>query len=64
MEMAGRRIENDSRNDLINSYISFIELVQPKLIFFENVKGFTQKFDKNKIEGRIYSEYVKKSFMV
>ncbi|QQT24504.1 DNA cytosine methyltransferase [Sphingobacterium spiritivorum] len=58
---AGRRIENDIRNKLIESYVRFIRLVQPKLIFFENVKGFTQKFDKNKIKGRIYSEYVKKS---
>lgn len=56
---SGRRIENDTRNKLINSYIQFIRLVQPKIIFFENVKGFTQKFDKNKVKGRIYSEYVK-----
>ncbi len=55
---AGRRIEGDSRNELIKSYIKFIRLVQPKVIFFENVKGFTQKFDKNKIMGKIYSEYV------
>lgn len=55
---AGRRIEGDSRNKLIKSYIKFIRLVQPKIIFFENVKGFTQKFDKNKIKGKIYSEYV------
>ena len=56
---AGKRIENDSRNKLIKSYINFIRLVQPKVIFFENVKGFTQKFDKNKIQGKVYSEYVK-----
>ena len=56
---AGRRMENDDRNKLIESYVRFIRLVQPKLIFFENVKGFTQKFDKNKIKGRVYSEYVK-----
>ncbi|WP_396193254.1 DNA cytosine methyltransferase [Flavobacterium sp.] len=56
---AGKRIENDSRNKLIKSYIKFIRLVQPKVIFFENVKGFTQKFDKNKIQGKVYSEYVK-----
>ncbi len=56
---AGRRDEGDSRNKLIKSYIKFIRLVQPKVIFFENVKGFTQKFDKNKIKGKIYSEYVK-----
>jgi DNA (cytosine-5)-methyltransferase 1 len=55
---AGRRIEGDLRNKLIKSYIKFIRLVQPKVIFFENVKGFTQKFDKNKIKGKIYSEYV------
>lgn len=56
---AGKRIENDSRNNLIKSYIKFIRQVQPKIIFFENVKGFTQKFDKNKIQGKVYSEYVK-----
>ncbi|MBB4118168.1 DNA (cytosine-5)-methyltransferase 1 [Mesonia hippocampi] len=55
---AGRRNENDNRNKLIESYIKFIRLVQPKIIFFENVKGFTQKFDKNKVKGRVYSEYV------
>lgn len=55
---AGRRVEGDSRNELIKSYIKFIRLVQPKVVFFENVKGFTQKFDKNKIKGKIYSEYV------
>lgn len=56
---AGRRLENDKRNRLIESYVKFIRLVQPKVIFFENVKGFTQKFEKNKIRGRVYSEYVK-----
>ncbi|MEL7005801.1 MAG: DNA cytosine methyltransferase [Bacteroidota bacterium] len=56
---AGKRKESDARNRLIISYIKFIRLVQPSIIFFENVKGFTQQFDKNKIRGRIYSEYVK-----
>ncbi|WKX75545.1 DNA cytosine methyltransferase [Zobellia laminariae] len=58
---AGKRNENDLRNKLIKSYINFIRQVQPKVIFFENVKGFTQKFDKNKIKGKVYSEYVKKA---
>ncbi len=57
---AGRRLEKDTRNRLIVSYIRFIRLVQPKVIFFENVKGFTQQFDKNKVKGRIYSEFVQK----
>ncbi len=55
---AGKRYEQDERNKLIDSYIKFIRTVQPKVIFFENVKGFTQKFDRNKVKGRIYSKYV------
>lgn len=58
---AGKRLETDERNKLIKSYINFIRLVQPKIIFFENVKGFTQKFDKNKSRGKAYSEYVLKA---
>ena len=45
--MAGRRNENDTRNNLVKSYIKFISIVKPKVIFFENVKGFTQEFKKN-----------------
>lgn len=56
--MAGLRDENDSRNKLINSYIRFVSLVKPKLIFFENVKGFTLEFKKNKEKGKKYSEVV------
>lgn len=55
---AGKRVETDNRNTLIKSYIDFIRLVQPKIIFFENVKGFTQRFEKNKSKGKKYSEYV------
>lgn len=56
--MAGRRKENDDRNKLVKSYIKFIKLVQPNIIFFENVKGFTQEFKKNKEKGKQYSSYV------
>jgi DNA (cytosine-5)-methyltransferase 1 len=56
--MAGRRDEGDSRNDLIKSYIKFIELVRPKTIFFENVRGFTNGFKKNDIRGKAYSVFV------
>lgn len=58
---AGRRRENDHRNGLIHSYIKFIRIVQPKMIFFENVKGFTQSFQKNKSKGINYSEFVEKA---
>lgn len=56
--MAGRRNESDSRNTLIKSYIKFIKRVMPKVIFFENVKGFTQEFKKNKEKGKKYASYV------
>ncbi len=58
---AGRRIENDDRNKLIDSYLEFVKLVKPRIIFFENVKGFTRKFVKNKSKGKAYSEFVLKS---
>lgn len=56
--MAGRRKESDSRNNLVNSYIEFIQLVKPKLILFENVKGFTLEFKKNKEKGKEYASHV------
>lgn len=56
--MAGRRIEKDDRNKLIDSYIKFIELVQPQILFFENVKGFTIGFKKGNKRGKAYSVYV------
>ena len=55
---AGERNEEDQRNSLIKSYIQFIKIVKPKMIFFENVKGFTMEFDKNKTKGKKYSHYV------
>lgn len=58
---AGKREESDKRNSLIRSYIKFIRLVQPKILFFENVKGFTQKFEKNASKGIRYSEFVENS---
>lgn len=57
--MAGKRIENDTRNQLVFSYIQFIKLVKPKMILFENVKGFTFAFNKKTNKNAIpYSEVV------
>lgn len=56
--MAGRRNESDARNKMIDFYIEFIKLVQPKMLFFENVRGFTLAFGKNKSKGETYSNYV------
>lgn len=58
---SGKRNEGDTRNLLINSYIKLVRIVQPKVIFFENVRGFTQKFKKNQTKGKAYSEHVIKA---
>ena len=46
--MAGKRKNNDIRNQLMHSYIEFIKLVQPTMLFFENVQGFTVGFKDHK----------------
>ena len=57
--MAGKRVKDDVRNQLVFSYIKFIKLVQPKMVLFENVKGFTYAFNKKKKEGvEPYSQIV------
>jgi len=61
--MAGKRVEEDVRNQLVFSYIQFIKLVKPKMILFENVKGFTYAFDKgksNSLGKEPYSQKVQK----
>lgn len=55
--MAGKRVEDDVRNQLVFSYIKFIELVKPKMILFENVKGFTYAFDKKKNDNNETEPY-------
>ena len=58
--MAGKRKNDDIRNQLIHSYIEFIKLVQPTILFFENVQGFTIGFkdhkDKQKYSDILVSE--------
>lgn len=57
--LAGQRKTDDARNQLINSYIEFIQQVQPQMIFFENVHGFTIGFKSStnpKAKGTPYSK--------
>lgn len=57
--MAGKRNEGDKRNKMIDSYVDFVKLVRPKILFFENVKGFTIGFKKgDALRGAAYSNYV------
>lgn len=41
---AGRRNADDPRNNLKNEYLEIVDIVRPKFLVFENVKGFTAKF--------------------
>ncbi len=57
--VAGQRRATDKRNNLILSYLKFIELIQPRVVLFENVRGFTFKFSKSKKHSKVsYSEIV------
>lgn len=57
--LAGKRNKDDERNKLVDSYVHFIELIKPKMLFFENVKGFTCGFkDDNGVIGEPYSNKV------
>lgn len=57
--MAGKRMEDDVRNQLVFSYVKFIELVLPDMLLFENVKGFTHAFRKtSQTDGVPYSQIV------
>lgn len=50
---AGKRKENDPRNQLYKSYISFINIVKPKILIIENVSGIASKFNK---DGESYKD--------
>lgn len=45
--LAGKRDSEDIRNKLSESYIEFVKIIRPRMIFFENVHGFTVAFKKN-----------------
>lgn len=58
---AGLRCASDKRNNLIHSYLKFVEIIQPRIVMFENVRGFTLKFSNSVKESDIpYSEIVLK----
>jgi len=42
--MAGRRQYDDPRNQLFTQYLRLVELVKPKIVLIENVRGFTMDF--------------------
>ncbi|MCG7883139.1 MAG: DNA cytosine methyltransferase [Candidatus Thiodiazotropha endolucinida] len=42
--LAGRRNPGDPRNKLTNQYLKIVQLVKPRLLVLENVRGFTTGF--------------------
>jgi DNA (cytosine-5)-methyltransferase 1 len=62
--LAGLRREDDERNKLVDSYIKFVDLVKPKMLFFENVMGFTIGFKSLTGKGNAYSEYMKRELSI
>ena len=45
---AGRRRHDDPRNQLFASYLKVVEILKPKAVLIENVRGFTMDFDTDK----------------
>jgi DNA (cytosine-5)-methyltransferase 1 len=46
---AGKRKEDDPRNQLYKSYLSFVKYVEPKILLIENVAGIASKFSKTSL---------------
>jgi DNA (cytosine-5)-methyltransferase 1 len=44
---AGRRKHDDPRNELFDSYLRLVEILRPRAVLIENVRGFTLNFDAN-----------------
>ncbi|MDH5561428.1 MAG: DNA cytosine methyltransferase [Deltaproteobacteria bacterium] len=42
---AGRRDPSDPRNRLVEAYLEFVNLIKPKIVLIENVRGITLDFD-------------------
>lgn len=41
---AGRRRQGDPRNELVERYLEFVELILPRMVLIENVRGITYDF--------------------
>lgn len=42
---AGRRQHDDPRNQLFDSYLNLVDIIKPKAVLIENVRGFTLDFN-------------------
>ena len=52
--IAGRRDPSDPRNRLVDMYLEFVNLIKPRIVLIENVRGITLDFDDiNQATGKI-----------
>jgi DNA (cytosine-5)-methyltransferase 1 len=72
---AGRRNADDPRNILVDSYLELIDLIQPRIVLIENVRGITLDFEDHEnpsrkvnyakwITDRLSAQYVVSSQML
>lgn len=50
--IAGRRRKRDPRNELVERYLEFVDLVLPRMVLIENVRGITYDFVGDEISDR------------
>lgn len=60
---AGRRDPNDPRNQLVTDYLRLVDIIEPKVVLIENVRGITADFDEARVStGKInYAKWIQKA---
>lgn len=53
---AGRRLPSDPRNQLVSRYLELVDLIEPKVVLMENVRGITYDFKANKSNEQDHHE--------
>lgn len=51
---AGRRMAEDDRNSLFKDFVKFVDLVKPSIVLFENVPGFSYRFQSSTEDSRTH----------
>lgn len=57
--IAGRRKHDDPRNQLFESYLNLVDILKPKAVLIENVRGFAMDFNADD-EVKNYSQKLRK----
>lgn len=56
---AGKRNPSDPRNRLVEAYLDFVRLIEPRIVLIENVRGITADFSSN-VEGGARMNYARR----